>query len=392
MKATRNIWILLVSFSLLAVACSSPGKMVDSGQYDSAIYKARKKLAGKSKKSPKYVKALEEAFRKANERDLAKVRQLENSGNADDWDRIFSIGRSIENRQALVSPLLPLTDKDGYTAEFRMVKTEEILWKAKDNAVVAWYDLAQDYLEKGRSGDFISAREAMDALENIEKYYSNYKDVRSLMDQAKDLGTVRVLIKLENEASDRISPALEREIMDLNLNILDEYWVEFVDNDNSENIQFEATLRIEGIHVSPQTLDERKVERKKDIKDGWQYVLDANGNVMKDSLGNDIKIDKVVEVRATILETHQEKSAAIEGGLELKDRRTGRIIGREPLTVEATFHHKAQRFFGDERALNGNERRQVGPVPFPSDEEMILLAVDQLKPLFLQKLERSRWL
>lgn len=392
MKKLTRFVISLSLLGILLVSCSSPQKMLDGGQYDTVIYKARKKLIGQKLKSPKYVKLLEDAFRKANERDIARVQKLERSGTAHDWDEIFSIGRNIENRQAMVNPLLPLVDKKGHKAEFRIVKTEDILWKAKDNAVIAWYDLAQDYLQKGREGDFMSAREAMHALENIEEYYSNYRDVRELMELARELGTVRVLIRLENAVSDFISPALEREILDINLNSLDEYWVDFVNNRNLENIQFEAILKIDRISLSPETLDERQIKRKKEIKDGWQYVLDANGNVMKDSLGNDIKVDRHIDVQATILETHQDKRAAIEGGLELKDLRSDRVIAREPLFVEATFHHKAQRFFGDERALSNSERKQVGPVPFPSDEEMILLAVDQLKPVFLKKLERSRWL
>ena len=37
--------------------------------------------------------------------------------------------------------------------------------------------------------------------------------------------------------------------------------------------------------------------KEKQIKDGYKYLLDADGNQVKDSLGNKIKVDKFVNVR-----------------------------------------------------------------------------------------------
>lgn len=387
---TRGIFYLLIAAGLLMTyACSSPQKLVEEGRYETAIAKARKKLVGKEHKSPKHVKALEAAFRKANERDLARVHALENSAQPKDWDEIFAIGRRIENRQAMVRPLLPLVDKKGYEATFRMVKTEEILYKAKDNAVMAWYDLAREYLNQAEKGDYQAARQALEALERIQRYHANYRDVSQLVRHARDLGTVRVLVRLENEESYFISPALEREILDLNLSHLRSEWVEFVDDPTLGHVQFEVILRVHTLRVSPESIEEREFHRSKEIEDGFQYVLDANGNVMKDSLGNDIKVPKIVEVQATILETFQEKMSYIEGEIEFRDLQDDRVLHREPVAVEAAFRHKAQRFFGDKRALSNHERKIIPPASFPSDEEMILMAIDELKGRFINRIEHS---
>lgn len=392
MKVRGLLYLLFAAGSLMTHACSSTQRLVEAGSYDTAISKARKKLIGKENKSPKHVKALEEAFRKANERDLARVHVLENSTHPEDWDEIFAIGRRIENRQAMVRPLLPLVDKTGYEAVFRMVKTEEILYKAKDNAVMAWYELAQEYLNQAEQGDYLAARQALEALERIQRYHSNYRDVSQLTRLARDLGTVRVLVKLENEEGHFISPALEQKILDLNLSRLRSEWVEFVDDPASGRIHFEVILRVHTIRVSPETMEEREKQHSKEIEDGFQYVLDASGNVMRDSLGNDIKVPKIVQVQATILETFQEKMSYIEGGIEFHDMQNNRILHREPISVEAAFRHKAQRFFGDKRALSSNERKIIPPVSFPPDEEMILMAIDELKGRFIHKIERSNLL
>ena len=46
------------------------------------------------------------------------------------------------------------------------------------------------------------------------------------------------------------------------------------------------------IDISPEQINEKQIIREKVIKDGFDYVLDKRGNVAKDSLGNDIKVDK----------------------------------------------------------------------------------------------------
>ncbi|MCB9288621.1 MAG: hypothetical protein H6560_15035, partial [Lewinellaceae bacterium] len=57
---------LLAIFALSS--CTSPQKLLESGNYDQAVYLAVKRLSGKKNKKDKYVLALEEAFEKANER------------------------------------------------------------------------------------------------------------------------------------------------------------------------------------------------------------------------------------------------------------------------------------------------------------------------------------
>ena len=45
------------------------------------------------------------------------------------------------------------------------------------------------------------------------------------------------------------------------------------------------------INISPEQVKEKQFIKEKQIKDGTKTLLDANGNVVKDSLGNPIKVD-----------------------------------------------------------------------------------------------------
>ncbi len=54
---------LLLLFALSS--CTSPQKLVESGNYDQAVYAADKRLAGKKVKRVKFVLAVEEGFEKA---------------------------------------------------------------------------------------------------------------------------------------------------------------------------------------------------------------------------------------------------------------------------------------------------------------------------------------
>ena len=60
----------LITLTFLFNACTSPMKLVETGNYDQAINASIKKLSGKKKKKHKHVMALETAFGKATKRDI----------------------------------------------------------------------------------------------------------------------------------------------------------------------------------------------------------------------------------------------------------------------------------------------------------------------------------
>jgi len=120
---------------------------------------------------------------------------------------------------------------------------------------------------------------------------------------------------------------------------------------------------------------------KKEVEDGFNYQLDKKGNVMKDSLGNDIKAKKYKTLQCALIETIQSKVCQISGDVEVVQANPEKILKKDPLGAESGFEHVSARALGDIQALSQAqiEKTKVRPLPFPSDMEMVLRCSDALK-------------
>ena len=384
--------VLLGAFFLSAPGCKSVDTLVESGNYEQAIALAQRKLTSKDKKNPKFVAALEQAVNRANERDMERATFLQQK-NGTDWTRVHAIYDNIKRRQDALRPLLPLYDKDGRKAEFRFVRAEQLLVDAEDRAAEQLYGEAVQLLEQGRRGDKSAAREAFRTFESVERYRPDHLESRERMLEAEDLGRVYVSVDVLNESQAILPRGFEEELLRIQTAQMDDRWrVYDLRPTDERDYDYRARLIIRGIDVSPERLSERTYTDEKEITDGEEYVLDDDGNVAKDSLGNDIKQPKRVIVRAQVLEVLQQKIAIVSGSMQLYDFRLQRVVDEEDLTAEAQFENYASTFVGDRRALSEQSRRRIGnrPVDFPSDEQLVLDAASVLKPILQQRLTDSR--
>jgi hypothetical protein len=141
-------------------------------------------------------------------------------------------------------------------------------------------------------------REAFQLLNTIEAINPNYKDVRTLLDVAHHQGTDYVIVSIENNTQSNTPIALENDLLNFDTYGLNDFWTVYYSNSNNNNnniaYDYAMQLQLKRINVSPEHLFKTQKLRQKDVIDGWEYLLDANGNVVKDSLGNDIKIDKII--------------------------------------------------------------------------------------------------
>ena len=388
----RQLIFFLFTISFAFSSCVSSEKLVDQGDYDQAIELAIRKLAGKKNKKPDNVQALEEAFAKVTQYDLNRAERLQLNPSGANWDRVYNIYRTIRKRQELIEPLLPIVDKHGIKANFKFIQTQTLELEAKRNAVSTYYSSAQNALNLARTGDKAAARSAYQDLKNIEKYYQNYRDKTQLKAEASQLGISHVFIRTKNETGAIMPAGFERELMNFGLSSLNSKWKIFHTRKHS-NIEYdyEVLLSLTGLEVSPGLIQEKIYEDSKEIEDGFDYVLDENGNVMKDTLGNDIKIVRTIIVKANVVETYLNKAARVNGFIELFDLKTGRLLESKPFGGESVFEHYTSAYEGDRRALSSRSRKycDVRPIPFPSDEFLVLDAAEQIKPVIRKKLARN---
>jgi hypothetical protein len=387
---TPLICFLAVVFLTLP-ACTSVQDMVESGDYEQTIELAQRRLTGKQKKNPKLVAALERAFNRVTAEDMAQARRMAESGNAD-WSRVFGIYEDIQRRQDALRPLLPLVDKRGRRAQFRFAKVDELMVEASENAAAQIYEEALRLLAEGRNGNKAAARDAVMQFERIDRYRRNYRDAYELALEAEELGRVFVMVSMVNQTGGYLPRGFEDELLRVRTSGMNDRWRVYDFTPRPErDYDYNARIVIHDIQVSPERISERNYIDEKEITDGEEYVLDANGNVAKDTLGNDITRPRQVIVRAEVTEVLQTKTAIVTGSLVLYDNRLRRIVDEDQLTAEAIFENYASTFRGDRRALSNDSRRRIGnrPIPFPSNEALILDAAAVLKPKLQERLANS---
>ncbi len=144
---------------------------------------------------------------------------------------------------------------------------------------------------------------------------------------------------------------------------------------------YDMRISIRGISISPERIQEKEIIKERSIKDGYDYVLDEYGNVLKDGNGNDIRSDRYITVRSRVLEFNQIKSVRLDAKVDYLTFQRNELLNSYPLTSEFVFSHSYCTHSGDTMALDDHYRRLVGLTyaPFPSNEQMIYEAGVDLK-------------
>jgi hypothetical protein len=185
-----------------------------------------------------------------------------------------------------------------------------------------------------------------------------------------------------NDTQQVIPRRLEEDLLNFSTYGLNDLWTVYHNNpDTQRRYDFGMEVILRNIAISPEQIKEREIIREKQVVDGWKYALDGDGNVLKDSLGNKIKVDKFKTVRCEYYETRQFKTSSIVGTVTYKDYNTKQLIEAFPLQSEYLFEHFYATSRGDRRALDQNllsylDNRRV---QFPSNEQMIFDTGEDLK-------------
>ena len=375
--------ILLLILSLSIFACSTRKqveKAVSYGNYDEAIATTIKKLSTSknAKRKQDYIPTLQDAYIKATERDLSTINHLKNDNNPEMYREIYELYLNLDSRQQVIKPLLPLS-VNGKSVTFK--------FNNYSNDIVAYKEKTSDYLyEKGldllEQEDKNIMREAYHILEYVENINPNYENTRKLMEEAHQRGTSYVIVSINNDTQQIIPQRLEADLLDFDTYGIDNFWSVY-HAQQSTDIKYDYTmeLNLKRINISPEKITERILEREKEIVDGWTYKLDTNGNVAKDSLGNDIKIDKIINVKCRLNEIKQFKTSQIIADVVHIDLKTNQILDSFTIDSGFIFEHFYANAKGDKRALNKDDILMLKNkrMPFPNNEQMVYDTGEDLK-------------
>ncbi len=380
----RNILLFAIALSMFS--CASSSKLLEKGNYDASIDKSIKKLM-RAPDNSKEIKVLKKSYQLANDNDLDKIDKLKLTGQPDIWQDIYDAYTRLADRQQRVRRL-----PDEVLNKINFTKHDYILQQsaALKKAVAYHYAQAKVLLQTGNKQD---AREAYRQLQFISNKMPNYKEVNRLMENALVQGTNYVLFRMENQSNAVLPKNYVEQILKISLSSLNERWLTF-DTYPEEGLSydFDIDLLLKEINVSPELIQQEKITDSREMEDGWEYVLDANGNVKKDSAGNDIKKTKYTTIKAYVTKTHMNKKAQVKGTLDYYDNRTGQLVKTFPISTEFVFDYYYATFEGEKDALSKASLELIKnkPVPFPTDPEIVFDTADELKKIALNKIKRDK--
>ncbi|MDP5231053.1 MAG: hypothetical protein NWQ38_11730 [Cellulophaga sp.] len=378
--------VLLSTSMLFFIACSGVKKTqeaLNAGNYENAIYKALDNLVeNKTKKGNQpFVLLLEEAFKKNTERELREISFLQKSGNPANFEKIYNGYLNLSTIEERIKPLLPLAIiEENRDAKFKFTDYDTKIIAAKNNLSDHLYASATNLLANAiQKNDY---RQAYDDLKYLDEINPNYKDVASKIQEAHQKGLDYVQVQLINDTEQIIPARLEEELLNFNTYGLNNLWTEYHTNSlKNINYDYEMNVVFRDINITPEQVREKQISKEKQVKDGFTYAQDRNGNQVKDSLGNKIKIDKFKTIKADYYQFTQFKAVQVAGIVSFNDLNTKQQINSYPLTSEFVFEHIYARYDGDKLALDNDLISFLGlaAVPFPSNENMVYDAGEDLK-------------
>jgi len=384
----KKIFYLLI-MTLVISACSSSKKHLQKGNYDSAIQKSVKKLM-KNSDSEDDIEVLDKSYKLANEQDLERIKYLKMEGKSESWEEIVQSYERLKYRQRMVRPVLPL-ELHGKTIDYSYIDYDNEIIEAKHQAAEFFFAHGQKLMN---NNDKESFRQAWYEFSKVKEYWGDYENIDNLLAETRYMGMSRALVTINNNTHLKLSEEFKNELLAVNPQELGTQWVEYYTRDLDENTQYDYHIKIylKVIAVSPEGIKETDRIEKKTLEDGFQYVLDNNGNVMKDSLGNDIKIKKYKDITCTVVETAQNKSARIDGDVEIYQTDPLKLLRKDPIGADSHFEHYSARAIGDVNALSPESRELIErePLPFPGDGEMIMRCSESLKIAIRGILQRNK--
>jgi len=373
----RKVLYLLFAVFVLS-GCGSSKKQLQKGNYDAAIQKAVRKLM-RNANSPKDIEALDRSYILANEQDMNRIKYLKMEGKPENWEEIVQHYQNLKYRYNTVRPVLPL-NLNGKVIDYEYVNYDAGIIEAKHNAAEFFFGHGQKLMANNNKDSY---RQAFREFSKVKEYRGDYKNIDKLLEESHARGMSRVIVYIDNQTQLRLSQQFQDDLLAVNPQELNSEWVDWDTRslDKDTRYDYEVHIILRTIDVSPD--DTKEIDRieKKKVEDGFEYVLDKNGNVMKDTLGNDIKITKYKSLSCTVIETAQHKAAHIEGMVEIYSTNPEKLLRKDPIAADSYFKHFSARAGGDIDALTPESKEKVKaePVPFPSDGEMIMKSSQALQ-------------
>ncbi len=385
----KRIVPFIFLLTIILSGCGSSKKQLQKGNYDAAIDKAVKQLR-KDPGDVKQIDILDQSYRVANEQDNERVRFLKMEGRPNNWDEIYLVYKSLSDRQSLVRTVTPL-NKSGRSVDFPYIDYMPDMVNAKRKAADFYFAHGTELMKSGIKENY---RQAFAEFIRAKNYIGDYEGIDQKIEEAKYLGMSRVFVTIQNSSILKFPREFEQDLLQLDLPSLNTDWVEYHTQTLNPNTKYDyfVNVNVKNIAVSPDQTMQKDSVIKRDVEDGFTYVLDKRGNVMRDTLGNDIKLIKYKTLQCALVESVQSKACRIDGDVEVIQMNPNKVLKKDPIGAQSTFEHISSRALGDTQALSPEllQRTKIAPLPFPSDLEMVVRCSESLKMAINGAIQNNR--
>jgi hypothetical protein len=360
---------------MLVSVCSSSSKMLKHRQYDAAIARSVKELMD-DPGDRKEIGVLAKAYALADDMDNDRVKYLKQSNEPQVWEEVFEIYSRLKNRQNMVRPL----DQSVLQAiNFAEVDYDQEIIDSKKKAADFLLAEGKTLLAKKTRFD---VREAYERFSRVKELSPAYPGIDDRINEAYGKGFAHVYLKIQNSSNKALSRAFEEDLVKIGLPDNDRRWLAFDSRfDPKTKYDYAIILNIRKIEVSPELAASADFTETKEVENGWEYVLDAKGNVTRDSLGNDIKRTKYATLKCYVTKFSLGKTARVGGTLDFINAPTGQLIKTDPIAAESKFEYAYALVKGEKEAMSEETKKmtQLKIVPFPSNEDLIFRTSESLK-------------
>jgi hypothetical protein len=375
--------------AIVLAGCGSSKKQLAKGNYDAAIEKAVKQLR-KDPGDADNIEILQQAYRVANEQDNERARYLKMENKPSNWDEIYLVYKRMNDRQTQVRTVLPL-NLNGRSVDIPYVDYMQEMVTAKRKAADFYFAHGSELMKNQTKESY---RQAYQEYLRAKDYAGDYEGIDSKIQESKYLGISRVFVTIQNKSILKFPKEFEDGLLELDLPRLNSEWVEYHTQNLDDKIQYDYIININVINiaVSNDLSVNRDTVIKKDIEDGFTYVLDNRGNVKRDSLGNDMKLKKYKTLQCALIQTIQSKVCRIDGNVEVIEINPNRVLKQDPIGANSTFEHISSRALGDVEALNAAQKESVRStvIPFPTNIEMVVQCSEALKQAIRDAMQNNR--
>jgi hypothetical protein len=385
----RKIIPVLFVIAIALSGCGSSKKQLERGNYDAAVATAVKQLR-KDPNDEKQIATLERSYNVVTEQDNERIRFLKMEGRPQNWDEIYLIYKRLSDRQAMVRTVMPLSiGNREITLPYVDYMPEMI--NAKRKSADFYYAHGNELMKSNIKENY---RQAFAEFIRAKEYVGDYEGIDEKIQEAKYLGMSRVFVTLQNTTMLKFPKEFEEDLLTIDIQSLNSEWVEYHTVNLDQNTQYDyfINVNVRNIAISPDQTAQSDSVVKREVEDGFAYKLDSKGNVMKDSLGNDIRIKKYKTLQCALISTRQTKTCRIDGDIETIQVNPNRVMKKDPIGAQSTFENISARAVGDIGALNENQlqRTKTQIVPFPGDIDMVIRCSETLKLAIRGSLQVNR--